>query len=128
LPSVALKRPMSSYVLDASALLALLQQETGAGAVAAALHDASVSTVNWSEVLQKSLAQGIDTADMQTDFEALGVQFVPFSSLQSELAAQLWPNTKSLGIALAFDLQAIALTADQVWANLNVGVNVQLIR
>jgi ribonuclease VapC len=134
--SVALNRPMSSYVLDASALLALLQQEPGAETVAAMLHDASVSTVNWSEVLQKSLAQGIDTADMQTDFEALGVQFVPFSSLHSELAAQLWPQTKSFGlslgdracIALALDLQAIALTADLVWANLNVGVKVQLIR
>jgi ribonuclease VapC len=134
--SVALKQSMSSYVLDASALLALLQQEPGAETVAAVLHDASVSTVNWSEVLQKSLAQGIDTANMQTDFEALGVQFVPFSSLHSELAAQLWPNTKAFGlslgdracIALALDLQAIALTADRVWANLNVGVKVQLIR
>jgi ribonuclease VapC len=127
---------MSSYVLDASALLSLLQQEPGAETVAAVLHDASVSTVNWSEVLQKSLAQGIDTADMQTDFEALGVQFAPFSSLHSELAAQLWPNTKSFGlslgdracIALALDLQAIALTADRVWANLNIGAKVQLIR
>jgi ribonuclease VapC len=107
---------MSSYVLDVSALVALLQQETGADAVAAALRDASISTVNWSEVLQKSLSQGIDTVGMQTDLEALGVQFVPLSSLHSELAAQLWPNTKSFGlslgdracIALAFDLQAIA--------------------
>jgi ribonuclease VapC len=127
---------MSSYVLDASALLALLQQETGSEAVAAVLHDAFVSTVNWSEVLQKSLAQGIDTVEMQADFEALGVQFVPFSTVQSELAAQLWPNTKSCGlslgdracIALAINLQAIALTADQVWATLKVGVKVQLIR
>jgi ribonuclease VapC len=76
----------------------------------------AIMTVNWPEVLQISLVQGINTADLQTDFEALDVQFVPFSSLHSELAAQLWPNTKSfvisLGdracIALAFDLQVIA--------------------
>jgi ribonuclease VapC len=91
---------MSSYVLDASALLALLQEEPGAETVAAVLQEASVSTVNWSEVLQKSIAQGININDMQTELEALGVQFVPFSTLHAELAAQLWPKTKSCGLSL----------------------------
>ena len=66
---------MSSYVLDASALLALLQQEPGGDVVAAILHDACVSTVNWTEVLQKALVQDIDTTDMHVEFESLGVQF-----------------------------------------------------
>jgi ribonuclease VapC len=127
---------MSSYVLYASALLALLQEELGAEIVAAALQDASISTVNWSEVLQKSLAQGIDTTDMQTELEALGVQFVSFSTLHSELSAQLWLDIKSYSLslgdraclALALDLKAIALTTDRVWANLQIGIQVQLIR
>jgi ribonuclease VapC len=70
---------MSNYVLDASALLALLQQEPGAEVVAAVLQDASISTVNWSEVLQKSISQGIDTEGMQADIEALGVD-IPYQS------------------------------------------------
>jgi ribonuclease VapC len=119
---------MSSYVLDASALLALLQQEPGGEAVAAVLHDAYISTINWTEVLQKALAQGIDTTDMQAELESLGVH--------SELAAQLWPKTKAFGLslgdraclALAIDQKAIALTSDRVWANLQIGVDIQLIR
>jgi PIN domain nuclease of toxin-antitoxin system len=127
---------MSSYVLDASALLALLQKEPGGEVVAATLHDACVSTVNWSEVLQKALVQGIDTTDMQIEFESLGVRFIPFSCSHSELAAQLWSQTKALGLslddraclALAIDQKAIALTADRVWANLQIGVDIQLVR
>lgn len=127
---------MSSYVLDASALLALLQEEPGAETAAVVLQDSSVSTVNWSEVLQKSLAQGIDITDMQTELQALGVQFVPFSTLYAELAAQLWPNTKFCGLslgdraclALAMDLRAIALTANRVWSNLQIGIQVRVIR
>jgi ribonuclease VapC len=135
-PSGELKLQMSSYVLDASALLALLQKEPGDEVVAAILQDACVSTVNWAEVLQKTLVQGIDTTDMQIEFESLGVQFIPFSCLHSELAAQLWSQTKAFGLslgdraclALAIDKKAIALTADQVWANLQIGVDIQLIR
>jgi ribonuclease VapC len=53
---------MSNFVLDASVVLALLQQEPGAEIVAAALQNSAISTVNWSEVLQKSISQGIDIA------------------------------------------------------------------
>jgi ribonuclease VapC len=124
---------MSSYVLDA---FAFLQKEPGGEVVAAILGDACVSTVNWTEVLQKALVQGIDTTDMQVEFESLGVRFIPFSCLHSELAAQLWSQTKAFGLslgdraclALAIDQKAIALTADQVWANLQIGVDIQLIR
>jgi ribonuclease VapC len=127
---------MTSYVLGASALLALLQQEPGAEVVAAVLQDASISTVNWSEVLQKSISKAIDTADMQTEFEALGVNFIPFSAPQAHLAAQLWQETKSLGLslgdraclALAIDQDAIALTADKAWAKLQTSISIQLIR
>jgi ribonuclease VapC len=127
---------MSNYVLDASALLALLQQEPGAEVVAAVLQDASISTVNWSEVLQKSISQGIDTEGMQADIEALGVDIIPLSILQANLAAQLWRETKFLGLslgdraclALAIDQGAIALTADRAWAKLQNDISIQLIR
>ena len=46
-------------VLDASALLALLQDEPGADVVEPALEAAVISTVNWSEVAQKSLDRGV---------------------------------------------------------------------
>ncbi len=127
---------MSRYVLDASALLALLQQEQGANSVVTVLQEAAVSAVNWSEVIQKSLAYGIDTDQMQDEFEALGVDFIPFTISQAEAAAQLWEQTKILGLslgdraclALAMEQQAIAITADKVWAQLNIGISIQVIR
>jgi ribonuclease VapC len=127
---------MSNFVLDASAVLALLQQEPGAEIVAAALQDSVISTVNWSEVLQKSISQEIDTQDMQSEFEALGVNIIPFSAPQANLAARLWQETKFLGLslgdraclALAIEQQATALTADKAWAQLKTGISIQLIR
>jgi PIN domain nuclease of toxin-antitoxin system len=123
-------------VLDASALLALLQQEPGAEVVAAVLSGAYVSTVNWSEVIQKSLAQEIDTEDMQEDFESLGVQFVPFSVVHAQYAAQFWPQTRAYGLslgdraclALAKEKEAITLTTDQTWKKLKLDIDVQTIR
>ena len=44
---------MSSWVLDASALLALLNRELGSEKVVAALPDAVMSSVNLSEVVAK---------------------------------------------------------------------------
>ncbi|MBW4553142.1 MAG: type II toxin-antitoxin system VapC family toxin [Aphanocapsa sp. GSE-SYN-MK-11-07L] len=127
---------MSSYVLDASALLALLQQETGTDKVVAVLQDSAVSTVNWSEVIQKSLAYGIDTDAMQDEFEALGVEIIPFTISQAEVAAQLWQQTKVVGLsfgdraclALAMEQQAIAVTADKTWAQLTIGIGIHVIR
>lgn len=127
---------MSRYVLDASALLALLQQEPGAEIVAAALRESSISTVNWSEVLQKTLCQGVDTTNLQAELESLGVQFVAFSSFHAELSAQLSLTTKSYGLsfgdraclALALSQTATVLTADRVWANLQIDIYVQVIR
>jgi PIN domain nuclease of toxin-antitoxin system len=40
-------------ILDASALLALLQDEPGADKVQAVLHRAFISAVNWSDVVQR---------------------------------------------------------------------------
>lgn len=127
---------MNNYVLDASALLALLQQEPGAEVVAVVLQDALISTVNWSEVLQKSISQRINTEEMQSEIEALGVNIIPLSVLQANLAAQLWQETKFLGLslgdraclALAADQKATALTADKAWAQLKIGISIQLIR
>ena len=44
-----------SCVLDASALLAMLQGEPGGEAVEELLQTAVISSVNWSEVAQKAL-------------------------------------------------------------------------
>jgi len=77
-------------VLDASALLAFLHDEPGCGLVETVLPQAVISSVNWTEVVQKSIANGVDPDGMQGDLEALGLTILPFSAADAELAGRLW--------------------------------------
>jgi ribonuclease VapC len=60
-----------TVVLDASALLAYLQQEAGSELVDALLSDALMASVNWAEVVQKSISAGVDVTGMRKDLQAL---------------------------------------------------------
>ena len=123
-------------VLDASALVALLWEEPGGESVEALLPGSAISTVNWAEVLQRYHAAGVPTEGKQESIEGLGVRIEPFTSEDAELAAALWPSTRSTGLslgdraclALASRLGVTAYTADQIWASLELGVAVELIR
>jgi PIN domain nuclease of toxin-antitoxin system len=123
-------------ILDASALLAFLHSEPGAEQVRMALDTAQVSTVNWAEVLQKSLRYQVDITDLQEEFTEVGVTFEPFTPNQAALTAHLWDKTHKFGLsladrsclALAIDKGAAVLTADRVWAKLDLGIEIQLLR
>jgi PIN domain nuclease of toxin-antitoxin system len=125
-----------SVALDASALLAFLHDEPGAEMVSRALEGACVSAVNWSEVLQKSLHRQVDIEGMRQEFIAVGVSFEPFTPAQAEIAARLWPRTRSRGLsladraclALAMDRGLPALTADRAWGALELDIEIRLVR
>ena len=125
-----------SPVLDASALLAFLHDEPGADKVSAVLDGARVSTVNWSEVLQKSLRRQVVVDGMQGEFVDVGVVFEPFTAEQAERAARLWAEVRGLGLsladraclALASELDATVFTADRAWSSLDLGIDIHLIR
>ena len=88
-------------VLDASALLAFLHGEPGSEAVRPVINGALISSVNWAEVVQKSLDWGVAVTGLREDLAALGVRILPFTWAQAEQAAELWLTTKSLGLSLA---------------------------
>lgn len=123
-------------VLDASALLAFLHDEPGARKVRDVLDGAAVSAVNWAEVVQKSLRHGVDVSGMREEFEDIGVVFQPFSPEQAEVAARLWEKTRPHGLsladraclALASEKPTPVLTADKTWAELEIGIEVTLLR
>jgi ribonuclease VapC len=123
-------------VLDASALLALLHAEPGATAVKEVVDRAAISSVNWSEVWQRSLARGVDLSGLRPGVEALGLEIVAFTTGDAERAADLSPQTRSLGLsladraclALASRLDRPALTADRSWLELDLSVEIQAIR
>jgi ribonuclease VapC len=127
---------VSSWVLDASALLALLNREPGSEQVVAALPDSVMSSVNLSEVVAKLADQGRPESEIRFYLDALGLVIVPFDAEMAYRAGCLRSLTKSAGLsfgdpaclALADSLDVPALTSDRAWASLNLNIQVQLIR
>ncbi len=123
------------FVLDASALLALLNREPGSDLVAALLPAALLSTVNWSEVMQKATAHGVDTDGLREELEAVGLGLVPFGTAEAEVAADLWlrgGRALSLAdracLATASVRGLTAVTADRAWTSPGIGVPVRVCR
>lgn len=123
-------------VLDASSLLALINNEPGADEVVSKLDSALLSSVSLSEILQKSAVRGIDPSTVRSLIESLGVQIVDFDAEMATETAELWPLTKAHGVsladrsclALAHTTGGIAVTADRAWADLDIpGVAVYVI-
>ena len=127
-----------SAVLDASALLAFLQREPGAGSVRAVLGGARMSTVSWTEVVQKAADSEREAAELRAALESLGLALEPFSAAQAEIAGLLRRPTRALGLslgdraclALAIEKGETILTADRVWERLRpeVGIGIEVIR
>ncbi len=123
------------FVLDASAVLAMLTRERGADAVSTVIAVSLISAVNWSEVVQKARSHGVDATELKDDLESLGLEIVRFGPEDAAAAADLWHRgAQSLALADRACLATAlvrgypALTADRVWATLDLGVEVRLIR
>ena len=123
-------------VLDASALLAFLQDEPGNDFVEQAIPESVISAVNWSEVIQKSITNGVDVTGMREEFQALGLTVVPFLAEQAEIAGLLWQQTREKGLSIA-DRACLAtaqhmdtriLTTDRVWSDLGLALDIRVVR
>jgi ribonuclease VapC len=88
-------------VLDASALLALVNREPEWDVVArgAAGSDATISSVNYAEVLQKAARRGVGAEDIDTGLDALGITVSSFSRLDARLAASFYRHRSGLSLA-----------------------------
>lgn len=123
-----------TQVLDASALLAFLHDEPGADRVRHTLDGGIVSSVNWVEVVQKSLLRHADITGMQEKFAEVGVIIEPFTPEQAEIAAHIWQKTRRHGLSLAdraclaVEWKVPVLTADRTWDELELGVEIRLLR
>jgi ribonuclease VapC len=126
-------------ILDASALIAFLHDEPGSDAVVDAIAEtAAVSVVNWAETLSKVAADGDDPQQIADSFQASNSPLIlePLTDADCVEIARLRPLTKTNGLSLA-DRACLALakrldlpvvTADRDWADLNLGITLQLIR
>ncbi|MFQ5421566.1 MAG: type II toxin-antitoxin system VapC family toxin [Anaerolineae bacterium] len=123
-------------VLDASALLAFMFQETGHELVAAHIDDCCLSAVNLSEVIGRFVRDGHDPQVVLQQIMATSIEIVPFSAHQAALTAALLPKTRESGLSLSdraclslgLARQLPVLTADRVWQQVEVALPVELIR
>jgi PIN domain nuclease of toxin-antitoxin system len=127
---------MREYVLDASALLALLNAEQGSEIVQGLLPRAIISTVNLSEVVSRLSLASIPEGQIREILAYLGLEIVDFDEVQALHAGLLSVFTRPLGLslgdraclALAKTNSAIAVSADRAWKDLEIGINIQMIR
>jgi PIN domain nuclease of toxin-antitoxin system len=129
-------------VLDASAFLAYLRDETGAEIVENALIDGCyISIINWVEVLSKvvDLGESPDEIIKRLRDEGLlenSLEIIACNEEDATTIAKLRPLTKSAGLslgdraclALGKRLNLPVLTADKVWTSLSLGITINLIR
>ena len=127
---------MSRIVVDASAVLALLNAEPGATVVEARLAGALISAVNLAEVHAKLADYGMADAEIRSAVDALALETIAFDVAMAHRAGQLRPATRALGLSLG-DRACLALaqvanlpvlTADRAWAALDIGVRIETIR
>lgn len=127
---------MSEVVLDASALLALLNREPGHEEVARVVPDAAISAVNLSEVAAKLAEVSMPEEAIREALEGLALEVHDFGRELAFRTAMLRPSTKSRGLSLADRacltlgqrLDLPVLTTDRIWEGLELEVEVRLIR
>ena len=124
-------------VLDASALLALVQDEPGADLVEHELPGSWLSTVNLAEVVGKLVDADLDPRQLLPRLVAAGVTVEPLTERDAELAGALrgvaGGRALSLGdrccLSLALrDPSSAVVTADRAWTALDLPLTVRLIR
>jgi PIN domain nuclease of toxin-antitoxin system len=128
---------MSDVVFDASAILALLQQEPGAEKLTIDIRkNAVVSTVNLAEV-QSKLVKMRNDPDKAWEAALASIAAVePYTIEQAKIAGSMIATTEKYGLslgdrsclALAIALKAPVYTAEKAWKNLSVGIPIHVIR
>lgn len=128
---------MNRVVLDASALLAILNQEPGSEKLTPEiLSTAAMSVVNLAEVHGKLIGRGLNPDDAWEATMSPIREAVAFTSEHARLTGDLVAQTRALGLslgdraclALGLALKAPVYTADTSWKKLKVSIRIHVIR
>ena len=126
---------MKDLVLDASALLAMLNEEPGGARVADVIASARISAVNYAEVISHYIRVGMPKHDVDAMLDPLPMEIVPVDKALAQLAGRLREVTADAGLslgdrfcmALAIRDGAPAWTADKIWRTVADAVKVDVV-
>jgi ribonuclease VapC len=128
---------MNEIVLDASAVLTVIQHERGAERLTAdVLINAVIGAVNLAEVQTKLVKNGFSPVDGWNDALELVPNVEPFTAGLARIAGDLITITEPYGLslgdrsclALAIALKAPVYTTERAWKNIEVGIPIHVIR
>ena len=108
-------------VVDASVVLAWLQDEPGSEVAERHLVEGVIGAANWSEVLQKARQHGAESGPVARLLSSFGLTVVDVTAADAERAAELWregtPSSLAdrLCLALGLRLGVSVATTDRAW-------------
>jgi ribonuclease VapC len=124
------------YVLDSSAVIALVRREPGWETVNAALENSVISAVNLTESITKLIRQGGEPRLVERLLGALDLEVIAWDEELAwagrDLCPLAWTNGLSFAdracLTLARHMGLSAMTADLEWKKPDHGVRVSLFR
>ena len=124
------------YMLDASAVLAMMLDEAGGDQVRERLASSQISTVNLSEVVAKLQEGGVPDEVITSSLAELNFDVLAFDQSQAVRAGLLRASTRSNGLSLgdraclsaAKSCNAVAATTDRAWGKLELDIVVEVLR
>jgi len=123
-----------STVVDASVVLAWLQDEPGTDEAEPLLMEGIIDAANWSEVLQKARQHGGQPRLVALLLTSFGLRVADVVAEDAERAAMLWRAGSQLSLAdrlclaLGLRLGLAVATADAAWRDLAEGPELILLR
>ena len=131
-------RCVTECVLDASAVLAVLRQESGADVVRPLLRGGLISAVNAGEVMNRLVQLGGLLNEIVPLVQQLEMQIVDFNFEQAAVATSLQPLARQANLSfgdraclsLGMMRRHNVLTADRDWQGIShhLGIEIRLIR
>lgn len=127
---------MAVGVFDTSVVLMILNKERGASENPQLLKGGLISTVNLAEVYTKFDEWGVSDADAQAMLDDLPTVSVELDAPLAKRAGRLRRLTRKQGLSLG-DRVCLAVaereslpvyTADKKWAELDLGIDIRLVR
>ena len=123
-----------SVVIDASVVLAWLQEEPGSDIAERHMVGGIIGAANWSEVLQKARQHGARLGLVARLLTSFGLQVVDVTADDGERAADLWAAGSILSLAdrlclaLGLRLGLAVVTTDRAWRSIAHGPKVIVAR